>query len=385
MDHLSGMARELRFLVLHGCLHPSVDLCRSRPIAPILWVRGASVNLRRDADECMVRALGRTLNSLVQCRDPEASGRALASAFRDRNVYVRMTRSRPSVVGWMSALRFVSVVCACCRAGGIVAGSAALFLELVCRGDAPDWKPGDVDCWVDCRKTASRVLDRLTRVSGDKTMVVQRSGRRFSVNYDGSLWACGPMGIGDPEAPGASVMGEVDVLGTRVQVIAQNSGVAAHDLEHSSAVVDCLCHQRPATMCQECGKRRSQPGFDVDDTYFTSWPLGQPHARFDLDITCVAVRVANDHLAIDRRCGDPSGAVALRPQSLWLLGQDGPELRPPAEIERLAGRIGKYAARGFSRVVIPDVCTFCAPGHPDQQLVTPPDLLRRLVANNSAQ
>jgi len=355
-------------------------------VGKALCVRGASraLLLKTDADMCL--AVGRALAAVLPCADPLVAGHALTRLFarpaperthaRTRSIS-RACARRPGMVGWMAALGFLALVRRCCRNHGVVAGSAALFLERVClaRSDdqVPAWLPNDVDCFFDDPADSRRLLDELcARPGQSRALSVDRAGRRFDIEYDGATWQCGsdyPSAV--PKAPGSTVLYGITVDGIALQLIVQRVVPAEPDWdtftfppEPEPNVEPCDCQLVPATGCRACMRATGTSGTiymdgTVCDGYSSIWPPGAPHARFDIDTVCVAVRQPGrpgrpNTLELDRRCGDPFGPMTLRPQAVWDIDADGRAFpRGAPATARLARRVAKYVARGYGPVVVP--------------------------------
>jgi hypothetical protein len=282
-------------------------------------------------------AVGLVLAAMLPC-DPSVAGRALARRFAT-------TRA---------ALDFLALIRLCCRHQGVVAGSAALFVERACRAHAdedPAWLPGDVDCFFDDPQDARRLLDELVARPGQsRSITVDRAGTRSRDRFTGTLprpWLVDASV--DPQPLGDSVIYGIQVGGTALQLVVQKlvPGVPAR------TVVACDCHRMPATGCRAC---MHVGGVDRDESYASVWPARAPHARFDLDAVCVAIRRADGTAAleIDRLCGGDRPALTLRPQAVWSVDRDGaPQLHPPEVMERIIRRVNKYVTRGFNRVIVP--------------------------------
>ena len=380
MDPLDGLAGDVRRMVMRRPLDDE-----SVVVANALRVRGASraLRLKTDADMCL--AVGIALAAVLPCADPLVAGHALTRLFtrsapmrahaRTRSISNTCAR-RPGVVGWMAALGFIALVRRCCR-HGVVAGSAALFLERVClaRTDdqAPTWLPNDVDCFIDDPEDARRLLDELcANPRQSRALSVDRAGQNFAVDYDGGAWrSCSDCPSAVPKAPGTSVLYGITVDGIALQLIVQRVVPATPDWGEfmfppnpEPNVEVCDCQSLPTTGCRACMRVAATSGTtdadgEVSDGYSSIWPTGAPHARFDIDVACVAVRRAGTGasagaLELDRRCGSPVGPMTLRPQAVWVVDQDGhPFARCATAIERLKRRVGKYAARGYGPVVVP--------------------------------
>jgi len=263
-----------------------------------------------------------------------------------------------------------------CRAGGVVAGSAALYLEMV-RGtitageSAVGWWPGDIDCWVDRPADGVRVLDVLVPHSARRIRAVHR---HESVVYRGEWPAARPMD--NPNHPGArspyaSEICEVELaFGTNVQVIAQNIG----DLSNA----DCGCAVRHQ-VCNVCLRHAA----GLSTRYSDSWPRGRPDARFDLDVPAVrVVQAADGRLAMLRTDGVPTRPrINIRARALWELDEhDQPQPIGETRLRQLESRLQKYALRGWTDVAMP--ASVVVNG---QRLATPPSFWVRLGATADAR
>jgi hypothetical protein len=354
LDPLDALPADLRLMVMHQPLDDERVTIRKA-----LGVRGASreLLLKTDADMCL--AVGHTLAAMLPCVDPHAAGRALARQF---------TRGRPAgtrAVGWKAALDFITLIRLCCRHGGVVAGSAALFLERACieracveraSADQPAWIPNDVDCFLDDKECIAPLLQALGARGLSREITIDRAGTRYSMTYPGRWPPDQFVSTAAPTTEGIvdSVIYGLMVGDTALQLIIQQ---IAPDFPAAN-VQACDCHLVPNTGCRAC-MHFSVP--DPNDGYVSVWPARAPHTRFDLDGVCVAIRradgaagAADGPLEINRLCGAGPPTMTLRPQAVWSVDGNGAhQLHPPATLERMIRRVNRYVTRGFNRVVIP--------------------------------
>jgi hypothetical protein len=214
-------------------------------------------------------------------------------------------------------------------AWGVVAGSAALFLEMVCSGLRPTWTPGDIDVWVD--------------LDDAKQAALEESRWR---------WPCG-----------ARVRSITD-RGVSVQVMLQRPWLGRIGHESNwvhQRIGHCSC-QRPRMACVRC-----LPMFDFglgSGYYNFEWPVGNPHFTFDLDIVSVCLRRVGGVYTFDRLCGDPaSDNMCLRPAANWKCNLDrySDKLSIVPHHGRTTERVRCYEGRGWALVSNPDefvLCTF---------------------------
>jgi len=281
-------------------------------------------------------ALTSLVESTLRPRDSEAVAR-------------RMAADCP--YGADGARTMLDAVHQACRAGGVVAGSAALYLEMV-RGsmltacDQPvGWWPGDIDCWVDRPADGARVLDVLVPHSARMIRAVHR---HESVVYRGEWPAARPSDR--PNHPGArspyaSEICEVELaFGTNVQVIAQNK-------REAGTYPNCGCEVRHQ-VCDVCLRHAAGLGTRYSD----SWPTGRPDARFDLDVPAVrVVQAADGRLKMRRTDGVPTRPrINIRARALWELDEhDQPQPIGETRLRNLESRLQKYALRGWTDVTMP--------------------------------
>jgi hypothetical protein len=312
----------------------------------------------------MSRCVGCALARMLPCRDPYVAGRAMSRTFGGSHV-------QGAVVGWVAAARFLALVRVASR-HGVVAGSAALYLELVCgasrEDQTPCWHPGDIDCWLDHHTQGVAVLDAAMELFPTTASKFRRTYHMF---VDGVKVS----GVYGGFLSDRSVVAEMTIAGQRLQVICQRSPLFANprapeeilrhpDMPMTLATAPaCGCqHKSTPTACYQCinkvGVRLGPP----QCMYNISWPPGYPHTSFDMDIVCVAIRDTGDGLEFDRRCGDPnSKTLTVRPHALWRL-RDGQPC-PTPDLGNLRARLAKYWARGWTNIVIPEGATIhTAPG-----------------------
>jgi hypothetical protein len=262
---------------------------------------------------------------------------------------------------------FLGTIRAACRAGAAVAGSAALYVELVL-GDDVCWWPNDIDLWVDRPADGARVLsalcapgtpvdaghrDKVEPFDGTWPMCNGTRVERHMTTYPGASMVCSVrMGVPDRFDAGETLGGAFfGGLGQRVQVISQDVPVDA---------AGCQCAGAEQA-CSACLKRRPRVG-TLNFESGSIWPPGEPWKRFDLDVAAVGIRAAAgaaagsaDRLEIVRCCGDPrSKTVRVRPHALWTIERDGPEAVDTDLMEHVIRRLLKYHQRGWTEVVVPN-------------------------------
>ena len=275
---------------------------------------------------------------------------------------------------WRAGL-FLDMVELGCR-HGVVAGSAALYLEL----EPPlGWRPDDVDCWVDGRDIGHEAVVAALDAGGDPQVQTYSQGRIETVEYDRSIPVMLQPGyrgnlVGDviqASYPGDSSVVEVTVRGQRFQVISQDVSCGRH---LAGGPVECGCAAGEA--CRRCLGTVEAPAIIQEDngphpaTYTLEWPRGLPHTRFDLGLVCVDARSDGDSVNVTRRAGRPD-RLDIRPQGVWRVDGDRPVARAAAPLSK---RVAKYVRRGFPSVACPRTTRY-----EGGELATPPALIEALV------
>jgi len=310
---------------------------------------------------------------------PETTRRDLLTALIASNlrpcdaaaVASRMATDCP--LGAAGALLMLNTLVQACRAGAVVSGSAALYLEMVRNsvlenghGDPVGWWPGDIDCWVDRPADGVRVLNALV----PHGLRVEAVHRHESVVYRGEWPAARPSdrpNNPDARSPYAAEICQVELAsGIKVQVISQK-------VPEGHTQPDCGCAVRHQ-VCDVC--LRHAPG--ASTRYSDAWPTGRPDARFDLDVPAVRVVQAVDgRLEMRRSDGVPTRPrINIRAHALWELdAHDQPKLVGEIRLRNLEGRLQKYARCGWTEVTAPAVVVVNG-----QAIVTPASVLARLGA-----
>ncbi len=258
---------------------------------------------------------------------------------------------------WRARL-FLDMVKLGCR-HGVVAGSAALYLEL----EPPlGWRPSDVDCWVESREIGHQAVMGALDAGGDPEVRLYSDGKYETVNYNCEIPTLyGPhytSGVAEPvqaNYPGNSLVVEVTVRGQRFQVISQNI-VNAGNLVGGPAACDCAAPPtlpacRACRACRACLGPVEAPAL-VAPSYTLEWPPGMPHTRFDIGLVCVDARSDGSSIKLTRRAGR-SDRLDIRPQALWRVDGGKPVARPA---DSLLKRVAKYVARGFPVTCPRTVC-----------------------------
>jgi hypothetical protein len=345
----------------------------SGSLSSVIALRGTSHSWSAAVDRLMVEELGGLLANIVGCRNPQLAGQTMAANFR-RPICNRTdgtSTPRHAAAGWCAAVWFLGVACRCAELG-VVAGSAALYLEQLatCGPDnAPEWRPFDVDCWVNDCEAAEHVVRTIavsTPFAGRITTKINEYINVTSIdNMNLNFVRCGIK----EHAEGAR-MCEVPLHGgnTTLQVIWQTT--CSYEPKHCACVWP--------TGCFICMSRATELA-DYSDT----WPLGLPQLRFDLDGPCVGFEMVDNVMKFTRTAGEPRGTLRVRPQAIWCLFREnsntGPTPQARTEIDhRLLARARKYSHRGYSTLLVPRVCVVN-----DCELLTPDWLLDALLALNS--
>lgn len=327
----------------------------------------------RSADDVLVERAGALLASMFDVPDPVAAARRMCRDAQNRDPG-HFDAPVPEL-GPPRVERFLRAIQTCCRAGATIAGSAALYVECVVEATEPlGWFPNDIDAWVDHPTDGARVLDALVPIGAPVRAMHRTEGAQPWRGY----WPSRRSGLaGDWQPawrrlerapavyPGASMVCTV-VLDDqqRVQVITQRVVEAGG---YAEPTPECRC-TGPLAACAGCLKQRRAP---VDDTgpltaqptgpqdraraYFDVWPKGRPEQRFDLDVVACAIRAdERGFLQLHRAIGDPrSSTVCVRPHALWRF--DGDDVVPIDRegLDAVLRRLRKYAARGWTNVVVP--------------------------------
>ena len=311
-------------------------------------------------DDAEVARVARMLAPMFETADPLAVVRRMCADRAEWN---------PDDPPLTAVEAFLGTIGAAGRAGATIAGSAALYLELVLHDDVC-WWPNDIDLWVDRPADGARVLAALcapgTLIDArhrnavepfDGTWPMCNGTRvdRHATTYPGASMVCSVfMGDQDSYHNRESAGGAFfDKLNQRVQVISQDLPVDAS----AAPGAGCLCAGAEQA-CSACLKRRPRVG-TLNFESESIWPAGQPWKRFDLDVAAVGIRPAGladhpDRLEIVRCCGDPkSKTVRVRPHALWTIERDGPEAVDADLMEHVVARLKKYHRRGWTNIVMP--------------------------------
>ncbi len=232
----------------------------------------------------------------------------------------RLPTAPPEAAAWMRADMgelaepFVAAIDLAARHGP-VAGSAALYLEILSQGRQPGFAPGDIDCWLDTQDQEHEL----------HKAALEAGGRRdFSGN------------------------GLHNFAGTNVSNLVLG-GVRVQTLTHFARVTDwCQCGMTEA--CELCVGGQREGGYTVP-----IWPAGQPQRVFDIDVACVAVLADGPadrpRYRIERTIGNArDSTVTLLPAALWRVSHGQPV---SADLEVMRRRLAKYRARGYDTVRIP--------------------------------
>jgi len=278
--------------------------------------------------------------------------------------------SAPTPPRWFLAYKarlFLDLLGVCAR-DHPVAGSASLFVEELIEGRAPTWSPENIDVWVthddsgvdsggpwstgipSPKALPRRLLDR--RSVTQSAIVVITGGRAIQ---GGRMTLCALDRVecrphvqsGDKWIPTDGIPG-VDVswricFGCRdapqaVQIMWQRV---------SRVDVDCDCSRERDRVCTACAKRLTpfyiRPGLGSFDPQRPDW-------SFDLDVSAVTARLADQRIVLQRDAPRVPGRIHVRPHALC--EHTGTHIRGRRnKIARLAGRIQRYMRRGLCNQV----------------------------------
>lgn len=239
-----------------------------------------------------------------------------------------------------------------------IAGSAALYMEILADNRHPRFCPNDIDAWADNATDADALCARIFAVTANPHLRKITNGTIGSVhwkpgcltrmsapdNVDGPLpikYPCGTHVV-------STTVGQIDV-----QII-------FHTAENYQT---CDCDAMSA--CRSCMGGEGSGRYPV-----ALWPRGRPQHCFDIDVACVSL---SQGFKIERSAGSSVGpGMTLLPSAIWRI-RDGCIVW--VEPEMVRRRIKKYAARGFTTVCVPDHYNV------DGQRVSTPPHIRDIVVS----
>ena len=268
----------------------------------------------------------------------------------------KMKPMKPELVDFLQLVEFLEKLESCCLAGGYVAGSAAVYMELALQSPTPlGWWPNDIDCFVDSTAAGARVLAALAPL-GTLIKFSDANGD-LEFEFDGT-WPAPAVKTNTRYEGTFSYVGGFYPGGSMVCTLPRGTGPQVQVVCQVSTVdTVCGCARATDTACGVCLKRDS----GVDASNENIWPRGHPAHRFDLDVPGVMITgplPGQTCLQVVRAFGNPvSNTIRVRPHALWTLTETGPRGSKRKHLDLVHRRLQKYARRGWHVQDIPDTCT----------------------------
>lgn len=259
----------------------------------------------------------------------------LAAAYQPADPYQSATWMVEDFGGEPEARGFFNTIkLALEQPGTPVAGSAALYMERLMSGRKPGFRPNDIDAWADTTALADALAHRSAAGS------IPRISFMFKGRKTEDDWIPGFFKAFHAKSDTSSSLVALTMprLGPDLQIMSM-----LH--RPDTAKRPCRCDANSG--CPGC------IGGSETSYRMAGWPESTPHARFDLDATCVALKHG---WTIDRIRGSGEGpTIRVLPAAL-LRVDDSPSSAArvtPAPILPLIARLKRYSERGYTHIKVP--------------------------------